>query len=867
MNHLIFAKEPQPSYPISILVPRIMKQEIQKTYLTPFQVDEDAVLVLSLYSEPGKKKTSMSEMRRYIVEDLAPALKDASTQYVLCTSAEYFKALTHESKAEPFLGYAMDSKYGDFKVFYIPDFRTVMYDPPKIGAKISQVMGALKHTAQGTYQDPGKAIIHFSEYPEGNENIQAWLDKLLAMNVPLTMDIEGFDLKHDKCGVGSISFAWNQHEGISFLVDYCEIVGATEAPFGMNVPNYHVRDMLKEFFIKSAEKAIFHNIAFDVYALIYQLFMKDVTDTEGLLEGLKVMLKNWDCTKLITYLATNSCAGNKLGLKDQSQEFAGNYAKEDIKDITRIRPAELLEYNLVDSLATWFVHNKHWGTLVLDQQEDIYTNIFKPATADIIQMQLTGLPVNMKRVAEVRKILEADEAAALKTIQNSPIIQGFTHELNESWVRKRNSELKVKRVTMADAKEQFNPDSNIQLQKLLFETLALPIIARTKSKQPATGGETLKAMLNHTKDPLVLELLQALMDFKSVIKILGSFIPALERACEGPDGWHYMFGNFNLGGTVSGRLSSSNPNLQNLPASSKYAVLIKSCIQAPPGWLFMGLDFASLEDKISALTTKDPNKLKVYTDGYDGHCLRTFSYWPDKCIGIIDTVESINSMAIKGGPYEKLRGKSKAPTFALTYQGTYKTLMKNCGFSESEAREVEDRYHILYEASDRWIQGKLNQAGRDGYITAAFGLRVRTPLLKQTMRGLRSTPFEAEAEGRTAGNALGQSWCLLNSRAASEVMGQVRESEYRLDIRPCAHIHDAQYYMVRDDIDVVQYLHKIIVKAVNWQDHDDIRHPDVHLGGELSLFYPTWANEMEIKNGASNDDIYGYIAKHMAKLK
>ena len=296
-------------------------------------------------------------------------------------------------------------------------------------------------------------------------------------------------------------------------------------------------------------------------------------------------------------------------------------------------------------------------------------------------------------------------------------------------------------------------------------------------------------------------------------------------------------------------------------------MLIKSCIQAPPGWLFMGLDFASLEDKISALTTKDPNKLKVYTDGYDGHCLRTFTYWPDKCVGIIDTVESINSMAIKGGPYEKLRGKSKAPTFALTYQGTYKTLMKNCGFSQTEAKEVEDRYHVLYEASDKWIQGKLSDASRDGYITAAFGLRVRTPLLKQTMRGLRSTPFEAEAEGRTAGNALGQSWCLLNSRAASEVMGQVRDSKYRLDIRPCAHIHDAQYYLVRDDIETVQYLHRIIVKAVNWQDHDDIRHPDVHLGGELSLFYPTWANEMEIKNGASNDDIYGYIEKHMAKMK
>jgi DNA polymerase I-like protein with 3'-5' exonuclease and polymerase domains len=85
-----------------------------------------------------------------------------------------------------------------------------------------------------------------------------------------------------------------------------------------------------------------------------------------------------------------------------------------------------------------------------------------------------------------------------------------------------------------------------------------------------------------------------------------------------------------LGGTLSGRLSSSNPNLQNLPANSKWAKLIKSCFQAPPGWLFCGLDFASLEDKISGLTTKDPNKLKVYTDGYDGHSLRAFAYFNDQ---------------------------------------------------------------------------------------------------------------------------------------------------------------------------------------------------------------------------------------------
>lgn len=68
--------------------------------------------------------------------------------------------------------------------------------------------------------------------------------------------------------------------------------------------------------------------------------------------------------------------------------------------------------------------------------------------------------------------------------------------------------------------------------------------------------------------------------------------------------------------------------MQQIPATgSKYAKLIKGCFQAPKGWLWVGLDYQSLEDHISALVTKDPNKLKVYTDEYDGHCLRAYSYW------------------------------------------------------------------------------------------------------------------------------------------------------------------------------------------------------------------------------------------------
>lgn len=848
-------------YPIAILGHQIRREEMIKTYLQPYDLSMEDFIFLELHSAHGKKKTPAREIKEFIQQELQQVLDDAETQYIICTDSDYFKILTKEAKAEANLGYVCDSVWGKQKVIYTPSYRQVFYDPPVVRAKIAQGMDALLNHIRGQYAEPGQGIIEFEAYPDTPEKIKAWLDQLLEMNKPLAIDIEAFGLKHYNAGIGTITFCWSKTQGIAFNVDYEPIKGATEAPYGRINRNDIVRNLLREFFIKYTQRQMYHNISYDVYVLIYQLFMDNLIDTEGLLHGMDIMLRNWDCTKLITYLATNSCAGNHLSLKDQAQEYAGNYAQDDIKDIRLIPNEQLLRYNLIDGLCTWYTYEKHWDTLIADDQLDVYNNIFKPACEDIIQMQLTGMPMNMETVNQVAEEMETDRNQALKTIRESNLMKNFTLMLRQEWVDDKNAKLKKKQVTLADCDIEFNPNSGPQLQKLLFDYIGLPVLGLTKSKQPATDGDTIKALRTHTQSEDVKELLNALIDYKLVDKIITSFIPAFRNAQPGPDGWHYLFGNLNLGGTVSGRLSASEPNLQTIPSGSKYAKKIKKCFEAPPGWIFCGLDFASLEDRISALTTKDPQKLKVYTDGYDGHSLRAYAYFGEQMPDIEDTVESINSIQHK---YKSLRSDSKAPTFLLTYGGTYMGLMKNCGFSEEKAKTTEKRYHDLYVVSDAWVQAKLDEAAKTGYVTAAFGLRVRTPLLAQVLRGTCKTPYEAEAEGRTAGNALGQSWCLLNNRAGSEFMRKVRTSEFRLDIRPCIHIHDAQYFMIRDNMDTLQYTNNHLVEAVNWQDHPDIAHPEVGLGGELSLFYPTWANEIEIPNHATPDEVHQIIQKAFA---
>ena len=597
--------------------------EIKRYYCDPLGITDFQVVKIWKY----KKKTPVTDIKTCLQEQVYPKITTYTPNYVLVADSEYFKVMAKVTKPDAYIGYF----FGDtFKFLYVPSYKQIFYHPEETKEKISRALDSIKASEQGKYCSPGSNIIKDEYYPSTTEDI-AELLKSLANRPILTCDIETYSLKHVDAGLGSICFCWDKHSGCAFKIDKSS-----------DSRNQEVRDLLKEFFINYKGTLIFHNIAFDVTVLIYQLFMKDVLDQEGLLNGLDIMLKNWEDTKLMTYLCTNSCSGNNLGLKYQAQAYAGNWAQDEISNIDKIPEEDLLRYNLIDGLSTWFVYEKYKDTLVAEKQDKLYREIFKPTTKDIIQMQLTGIPLNYDKVLEAEQKLNDDKNQALSVITANKYVIKFKEVLNQEAVDKYNSTHK-KQITLADVDESFNPNSGIQIKKLLYDLIKLPIINLTESKQPATDGDTLKALLNHTTDKDVLDLLQALIDYSAVEKILSAFIPTFKKATPASDGRRYIYGNFNLGGTVSGRLSSSKPNLQQIPATgSKYAKLIKACFQAPKGWLWVGLDYASLEDHISALVTKDPNKLKVYTDEYDGHCLRAYSYWKNLMPDITAQLDEIH---------------------------------------------------------------------------------------------------------------------------------------------------------------------------------------------------------------------------------
>lgn len=805
------------------------------------------------------QKPKATEMREWA--DLAkPTLE--KYDYVLIADSAWFKTLTKNKKSETTLGMAQNSPNFNSKVFYVPSQYVYQVDSGKTLEQLSQAIKGIQLDSQGK-SSIIEPEIHSEVYPTNLGDIQNELGKLLDKPV-LYCDIEAKSLNVTEAGIYTIGFAWDKHNGIAFPVD--------ASPYWSSI-----REVLKQFFMNYKGKLVFHKANYDVAVIIYTLFQKELTNIQGQLDGIKTFFKKdgIDDTLIITYLATNSCSGNILGLKELAQPYAGDWAV-DVKDVTKVDLSTLLKYQLVDCLSTAYVHQTYYPKMVEDGQEELYHSFMLPTLKTNIRCQLNGLPIDTHLVQEFNHKLSQEEQLLKDSLYATKSVKNAEEYIAELRTVKRNQKLKKKVTTVQENLKPLNFNSNDDLAVLLHDVMQLPIIEHTKSGKPSTGKDTIKDLKHYTNHQEYIDILTWLSDLADVEKIKSAFIPAFTNAPTCLTG-NRLLGYFNLGGTVSGRLSSSNVNLQQLPSTgSRFAKPVKKLFTSNGEWLFVGLDYNSLEDRISALTTKDPNKLAVYLYGYDGHCLRSHFYFGNHMPSLN---EQLSALEVNSSEYVKIinsidghyeyggyRQESKAPTFALTYKGTYLTLMKNCGFSEEKAKQIEEAYHKMYAVSDEWVNNKIKQACIDGYITTGFGLKVRTPLLKQVGYENINKNRLASAEMRTASNALGQGWGVLNDRAMNEVMNQVDKLGLSNDILPIAKIHDATYYLVRNNSHIVTTLNRLAIEQAYWNNHPDIYHPEVGLGGQLDIFFPDWANPLTLPEDCSEEQLIELCTKHIEKL-
>jgi DNA polymerase-1 len=842
--------------------PALKQKAILEHYIEPFGLNPKEVLFVGF--ETGGKKTIPAAQLKQIISDIEGCVDMFNINTVYVAESAIFKKLVGVTKSTEYIAIPCKpkSKDKDYNIVYGINYQRLFYEPP-LQADLTRSYNVAIALSEGREleiipPDLAAKVISLKDYFEMKAIMKALLSE-----PSLALDIEGFSLKFYETGIATFTLAPSTELAYVFDCDMYEEDGENHKE-----PCWTVRHLLRDFLKEYTGSVRYHNMSFDAKVLIYTLFMnEDLNNLEGLLEGLEVLTKNFDDTKIITYLATNSTSGNELGLKRQSQEFAGNYGiGNDIKNVLKVKLDNLRTYNGIDGLATNFVYEKHWPTLIADNQLEIYNTIFKPSIKLFLQAELTGIPISMEHVYEAEAQLLAAKKTQTDIIFANPMVQQLIPMLQQSKTDAHNAKLKTKVVDISLYEHiTYNTGSDTQTSMLLFDIAGLEYEDTTPTGKPSVSKDSLiKIKALNPNAGAILDVVNALIELSEIDILLTNFIEAFKTySFERKGMGHFLFGSFNLGGTVSGRLSSSKPNLQNIPSSgNKWAKVIKDCFRPPKGWLFVGADFSSLEDRISALTTKDPEKLKIYTDGYDGHCIRAYKYFGHLMEGIDpNSVDSINSIADR---YKQFRQDSKAPTFLLTYDGTWHGLVHNCGFTSTQAKEIEAAYHDLYVVSDQWKEARIKQASKDGYAIVAFGLKVRTPVLGQSLMGSKKTPYEAKAEARTVGNAMGQSYGMLNNRAGIEVQEKTLASEFVMDIWPCCHIHDAQYFLVRNKIEPIHFLNETLIPAMEWQELDEIKHPQVKLGGELSVFFPSWKDEVKLPNKATKEEIVS-IAKEASK--
>ena len=572
---------------------------IDEYYLKPLAkegIPEDSISTMPLLYSTSTKVTV--KVAKAYLDKLISRIPATVTTLIIADS-EYFKVITKVGRVKDHHGAKVPGQYPGYKKFtctYVPNHKSLFKQPEN-----QQIIDIGLKAVAGTNTT---VEIHSAEFGLKYGSDRELFDSLHKYPV-LSMDIEttGLTLK-DK--IVSITCCWSKHDGVAIDLMtngfYC----------------------LKKFIEEYKGKMVYHGGLFDAKMLIRHLWMKHGTDWKGMLEGLQYF-RDFDDTLLLAFIAKNATTDVPLSLKELALEYVGNYAIT-ITNISKYTIEEILQYNLIDGLGTFYLYEKFKDELTSRP----YLEIFQPSIYPILKMMLVGLPMDSARVKEVHLALTAKEKVLNQEIQENTCIILFNKILRQKTCDTENAKLKVKVHPLSHFDDiQFNPASSLQRSALLHDMLGLPILDTTKTGAPKTGRKILSYLATHTTNQNVLDLLQFMQDLSEATKCNGTFLKAFMQEED------FLHGSLKLGGTQSGRLASSDPNLTNLPAHGPMGKLVKSCIVAKSGWLFAAADFDALEEKVGAVLSGDPNRIKVYTDGFDGHSMRTEKYFGDKMPDIV----------------------------------------------------------------------------------------------------------------------------------------------------------------------------------------------------------------------------------------
>lgn len=259
---------------------------------------------------------------------------------------------------------------------------------------------------------------------------------------------------------------------------------------------------------------------------------------------------------------------------------------------------------------------------------------------------------------------------------------------------------------------EFNINSTRQLGELLFDKLGLPVVKKTKSG-PSTNVEALEAIRD--KHPVV----QAVMDYRMLTKLKSTYADGLQKEIA-PDGRiHTKFQNLV---TATGRLSSTEPNLQNIPVRTELGAQIRKMFVPREGWVFVDADYSQIELRVLAHIADDKAMQEAFRSGEDFH--------------------SVTASQVFGVPLASvtplMRRHAKAVNFGIVYGISEFSLAQDIGVSRKEAKEYIENYLDKYHGVRDYMHNIVRFARENGYVATLFGRRRRIPEITSSNFNVRS---------------------------------------------------------------------------------------------------------------------------------
>ncbi len=395
----------------------------------------------------------------------------------------------------------------------------------------------------------------------------------------------------------------------------------------------------------------------------------------------------------------DSLALKYLGMRTISfEEVAGKGAKQ--LTFNQVSIEQAAPYAAEDAAVTWRLHEVLSAQLGKEPRlSDLYSELEMPLVAVLARVERQGALVDRQQLADQ------------------------SHELSERLIA-----LEAQAHDLAG--QPFNLSSPKQLGDILFDKLSLPVVKKTPKGAPSTAEEVLVELALDYPLPAVL------LEYRSLAKLKSTYTDKLPEMIDPSTGRVHT--SYHQAVTATGRLSSSDPNLQNIPIRTEEGRRIRQAFCAPPGRCIVAADYSQIELRIMAHLSQDAGLLHAFSNDLDVHSATAAE------------VFEVPLAAVSGDQ----RRKAKAINFGLIYGMSAFGLAKQLHLGRHEAQDYIDRYFARYPGVADYMSQTRELAHQQGYVETLYGRRLYLPEInarnKQRQMAAERTAINAPMQGTAA---------------------------------------------------------------------------------------------------------------------